>query len=50
MRMVVITLASFLLMLAAPISAQDFQKGLQAVQSGDFDTALKRLEPLTDAV
>ena len=33
---------------AAPISAQDFQKGLEAAQSGDFETALKELKPLAE--
>ena len=38
----------FLIMLAAPISAQDFQKGLKAAQSGDFATALKEWKPLAE--
>ena len=36
------------MMLAAPISAQDFQKGLEAAQSGDFETALKEWKPLAE--
>ena len=41
-------LISLLIMLAAPISAQDFQKGLEAAQSGDFATALKEWTPLAE--
>ena len=36
------------MMLAAPISAQDFNKGLEAAQSGDFETALKEWTPLAE--
>ena len=35
--------------LAAPISAQDFQQGLEAAQSGDFETALKEWKPLAES-
>ena len=45
MRTILITL---LIMLAAPISAQDFQKGYEAAQSGDFETALKEWKPLAE--
>ena len=37
------------MMLAAPISAQDFQKGFEAVQGGDFATALKEWKPLAES-
>ena len=33
---------------ATPISAQDFQKGWEAAQSGDFETALQELTPLAE--
>ena len=36
------------MMLAVPISAQDFQKGYEAAQSGDFETALKEWKPLAE--
>ena len=36
------------MMLAVPISAQDFQKGFEAPQSGDFETALKEWEPIAE--
>ena len=39
---------ALLMMLAAPISAQDFNKGLVALQSGDFETALKEWKPLAE--
>ena len=39
-------LIAFLMTFAAPISAQDFEKGLKAAQSGDFETALKESRPL----
>ena len=35
-------------MLAEPISAQEFQKGCEAVLSGDFETALKEWPPLAE--
>ena len=35
-------------MLAAPISAQDFQKGYEAYQNGDYATALKEWTPLAE--
>ncbi len=37
-----------LMIFAAPISAQDFQRGLEAAQSGDFETALKEWKPLAE--
>ena len=44
-----LALSCILIMLAAPISAQDFQKGLEAAQNGDFDTALKEWKPLAES-
>ena len=46
MHRFILALSCILIMLAAPISAQDFQKGLEAAQSGDFATALKEWTPL----
>ena len=36
------------MMIAAPIFAQDFNKGLEAAQSGDFETALKEWKSLAE--
>ena len=36
------------LMLAGPVQAQDFQKGLAAAQAGDFATALQEFTPLAE--
>ena len=36
------------MMFAAPISAQDIQKGLEAYSKADFDTALKEWKPLAE--
>ena len=44
-----LALSCFLMMLAAPISAHDFQKGLEAAQSGDFETALKEWKHLAES-
>jgi hypothetical protein len=41
-----ITLVFIALLIAAPVSAADFQKGLTAAQSGDFATALREWTPL----
>ena len=41
-----ITLILIALLIAAPVSAADFQKGLTAAQSGDFATALREWTPL----
>ena len=48
MHRFILALSCILIMLAAPISAQDFQKGLEAAQSGDFATALKEWTPLAE--
>ena len=38
----------FLQIIASPIAAQDFNKGLAAAQAGDFATALKEWKPLAE--
>ena len=48
MHRFVLALSCFLMMLAAPISAQDFQKGLEAYENGDYATALKEWTPLAE--
>ena len=48
MQSFILVLSCISMMLAAPISAQDFQKGLKAAQSGDFKTALKESTPLAE--
>ena len=45
----ILTMSCIAMMLAAPISAQDFLKGLEAAQSGDFETALKEWKPLAES-
>ena len=40
---------AFLMTFSLPVSAQDFQKGLAAVQAGDYATALKEWKPLAEA-
>ena len=48
MRIIVLTLISFLLIIAVPVTAQDFNKGLAATQAGDWTTALKEWKPLAE--
>ena len=48
MKNLTIALA-FLMVLSAPVAAQDFQKGLAAAKAGDFATALKEWKPLAEA-
>ena len=38
----VLALSYFLIMIAAPIFEQDFNKGLEAYQNKDYATALKK--------
>ena len=45
----ILALSCFLMMLAAPISAQDFDRGVAAYNNGDYATALKEWKPLADA-
>ena len=49
MHRFIIALSCFLMTLAAPTSAQDFQKGVAAYDSGDYATAFKEWKPLADA-
>ena len=49
MHRFILALSFIFMMLAAPISAQDFQKGLEAAHNGDFDTALKEWKPLAES-
>ena len=42
-------LVSLGLVLAVPAAGQDFDKGLEAAQSGDYATALREWRPLADA-
>ena len=46
MHRFILALSCILMMLAAPISAQDFQKGYEAYQNGDCANALKEWTPL----
>ena len=48
MHRFILALSCILMMLAAPISAQDFYKGVEAHQSGDYTTALKEWKPLAE--
>ncbi len=48
MRRFILALSCFVTMIAAPIFAQDFNKGLEAYRSGDFATALKEWKPLAE--
>ena len=40
---------AFLMTLSSPVLAQDFQKGYDAYQAGDFPAALKEFTPLAEA-
>ena len=44
----ILALSCFLMVFAVPISAQDFQKGYEAYQIGDYATALKEWTPLAE--
>ena len=48
MHRFILALSCISMMLAAPISAQDFQKGYEAYQNGDYATALKEWTPLAE--
>ena len=48
MHRFILALSCILMMLAAPISAQDLQKGLEAYRSSDYKTALKEWKPLAE--
>ena len=40
--------AALAVILALPVAAQDFQKGFEAYQRGDYATALEEWRPLAD--
>ena len=40
---------SVMLVLAVPLGAQDFTKGLQAFEAGDFAAAVKEWKPLAES-
>ena len=42
-------LLAFLITLSAPVMAQDFNKGFDAYNAGDYATALKEWKPLAEA-
>ena len=48
MHKFILALSCILMMLAAPISVQDFQKGYEAYQNEDHATALKEQSPLAE--
>ena len=48
MRVFVITLILFLQIIASPVTAQDFDRGLAAYNAGDYATAIKEWEPLAE--
>ncbi len=43
-----LTVAALAVMLALPVAAQDFEKGVEAVQRGDYATALREWRPLAE--
>lgn len=48
-KLISVALISLAMALASgPMSAQDFEKGLAAAQTGDFETALHEWQPLAD--
>ena len=49
MHRFIMALSCFLMTLAAPISAQNFEKGVAAYNRGDYATAFKEWKPLADA-
>ena len=48
MQRFILAPSCILMMFAASISAQDIQKGLEAYNKADFDTALKEWKPLAE--
>ena len=46
MRYLIISVLAF--MLALPVAAQDYQKGLEAARRGDYATALREWRPLAE--
>lgn len=49
MRAIKIYFALFVMLAGAPAMAQDYEQGVTAFQSGDFETALKNWMPLAEA-
>ena len=39
---------AFIMTSSLPLSAQDFQKGVEAAQAGDYQTALQEWRPLAE--
>ena len=48
MKRITLTLATVLSLAFTQVTAQDFNKGLEAAQAGDFATALKEWKPLAE--
>ena len=48
-RMLFLFIIPVMLALAAPLGAQDFAKGLQAFEAGDFAAAVKEWKPLAES-
>ena len=48
MRPITLTIATALSLIFTPLAAQDFQKGYDAYQAGDYATALQEWRPLAD--
>ena len=48
MHRFILALSCISIMIAAPISAQDLQKELEAYRSSDYKTALKEWKPLAE--
>lgn len=48
LRLVLTTVALSLAAIASPASAQDFQRGLEAANQGDFAKALRNWRPLAE--
>ena len=48
MRKIVLTLILLLLIIVAPVTAEDFDKGLSAYHAGDFATAMKEWKSLAE--
>lgn len=49
MTRITTVLATVLSLAFTPLAAQDFQKGMAAVQAGDFATAVQEWTPLAEA-
>ena len=49
MTRIIVVLATVLSLTFTPLAAQDFQKGLAALQAGDYATVLQEWKPLAEA-